>query len=100
MGGPIAILRGVAGTPYRFHWHVGDVGNTLITGETGSGKSLTAGFLIAMTTGRARIFALDFKRGWELLFRALEGKYQVLGGGQPHLAPLKTLSPTPRIWNS
>ena len=95
-GSPIAILRGVAGTPYRFHWHAGDVGNTLVTGETGSGKSLTVGMLIAMTTGRARIFALDFKRGWELLFRALEGRYAVLGDSQPHLAPLKTLSPTPK----
>lgn len=94
-GKPIAIFRGLAGTPYRFHWHVADVGNTLITGETGSGKSLLAGFLIAMTTGRARVFAFDYKRGWELLFRALEGSYAVLGNGQPHLAPLKALSPTP-----
>ena len=93
-GAPIAIFRGAAGTPYRFHWHVGDVGNTLVTGETGSGKSLLVGFLIAMTSGRARVFALDFKRGWELLFRALEGRYAVLGDGQPHLAPLKALSAT------
>jgi type IV secretion system protein VirB4 len=95
-GAPIAIFRGIGGTPYRFHWHVGDVGNTLITGETGSGKSLLAGFLIAMTTGRARVFAFDYKRGWELLFRALEGRYAVLGNGQPHLSPLKALDPTPK----
>lgn len=93
-GAPIAIFRGVAGTPHRFHWHHGDVGNTLITGETGSGKSLLTGFLIAMTVGRARVVALDFKRGWELLFRALEGSYAVLGDGQPRLAPLKALAPT------
>jgi type IV secretion system protein VirB4 len=93
-GGPIAIFRGVAGTPYFFHWHVGDVGNTLITGETGSGKSLLTGFLIAMTVGRARVFALDFKRGWELLFRALEGRYAVLGYGQPHLSPLSAPATT------
>lgn len=93
-GRPIAIFRGIAGTPYFFHWHVADVGNTLITGETGSGKSLLAGFLIAMTTGRARIFAFDYKRGWELLFRALDGRYSVLGNGQPHLSPLKALGLT------
>ena len=93
-GAPIAIFRGIAGTPYFFHWHVSDVGNTLITGETGSGKSLLTGFLIAMTTGRARIFAFDYKRGWELLFRALEGRYSVLGNGQPHLSPLKALTLT------
>jgi type IV secretion system protein VirB4 len=90
-GEAIALLRTTALTPYRFHWQVDGVGNTLITGETGSGKSLTAGFLIAMTAGRARIIALDYKRGWELLFRALEGSYAVLGDGEPHLAPLKAL---------
>lgn len=95
-GSPIAILRGAAGVPYRFSWQPeGDTnGNTLVTGESGSGKSLLVGMLIAMTTGRARIFALDFKRGWELLFRALGGSYAVLGDGQPHLSPLKALSAT------
>ena len=29
-GPPIAIFRTLAGTPYRFHWQVGDVGNTLV----------------------------------------------------------------------
>ena len=37
-GAPIALFRTSGGTPYRFHWHVGDVGNTLVTGETGSGN--------------------------------------------------------------
>jgi type IV secretion system protein VirB4 len=96
-GAPIAVLRTAAGTPYRFHWHVGDVGSTLITGETGSGKTLLASFLMAMTAGRARIFALDYKRGWELMIRALGGKYGVLGDGQPHLAPLKALPNTPKV---
>lgn len=97
-GPPIALLRTQAGTPFRFHWHPdgSDVGNTLITGETGSGKSLTAGFFLAMTAGRARVIALDFKRGWELLFKAMDGDYAVLGSGRPHLAPLKALSKTPR----
>jgi type IV secretion system protein VirB4 len=50
-GPPIAIFRTLAGTPYRFHWQVGDVGNTLITGATGSGKTTLAAFLLAMTAG-------------------------------------------------
>jgi type IV secretion system protein VirB4 len=95
-GEPIALLRTSGGTPYRFHWHVGDVGNTLVTGETGSGKSLLVGFLIAMTAARARIIALDHKRGWELLIRSMGGQYAVLGAGQPHFAPLKALEATPR----
>jgi type IV secretion system protein VirB4 len=95
-GAPIALFRTSGGTPYRFHWHVGDVGNTLVTGETGSGKSLLVGFLIAMTAARARIIALDHKRGWELLIRGMGGQYAVLGAGQPHFAPLKALDSAPR----
>ncbi len=95
-GEPIAVFRTTAGTPYLFHWHVGDVGNTLITGETGSGKSLLAGYLMAMTSGRARIFPLDYKRGWELLVRALGGRYSILGDGQAQLAPMKALRNTPK----
>jgi type IV secretion system protein VirB4 len=94
-GAPIAILRSRAGTPIRFHLHVDDVGNVLVTGETGSGKSLTTGFLIAMASGRARVIALDHKRGWELLIRSMNGTYAVLGAGQPSFAPLKALEPTP-----
>ena len=93
-GAPIAILRSRAGTPIRFHLHVDDVGNVLVTGETGSGKSLTTGFLIAMASGRARVIALDHKRGWELLIRSMNGQYAVLGAGQPSFAPLKALEPT------
>jgi type IV secretion system protein VirB4 len=95
-GAPIAIFRSRAGTPIRFHLHVEDVGNVLVTGETGSGKSLTTGFLIAMTSGRARVIALDHKRGWELLIRSMQGEYAVLGDGVPSFAPLKALDPTPK----
>jgi type IV secretion system protein VirB4 len=95
-GPPIAIFRTLAGTPYRFHWQVGDVGNTLITGATGSGKTTLAAFLIAMTAGRARVVALDHKRGWDLLVHRLGGDYAVLGAGEPHFAPLKALEATPR----
>ena len=95
-GPPICLFRSAAGTPFRFHWHVGDVGNTLVSGATGSGKTLLTAMLIAHTAGRARIVALDFKRGWEMLFRALGGDYAVLGDGQPHLAPLKALDASPK----
>lgn len=93
-GPEIALFRTLAGTPYRFHWHVGDVGNTLITGSTGSGKTTLVAFLIAMTAGRARIIGLDHKRGWKRLFERLNGDYAVLGEGEPHLAPLKAFYPT------
>jgi type IV secretion system protein VirB4 len=97
-GPPIAIFRTLAGTPYRFHWHGpgSDVGNTLVTGVTGSGKTTLVAFLIAMTASRARIVALDHKQGWRFLFDRMGGDYAVLGAGEPHFAPLKALAPSPR----
>ena len=95
-GPPIAIFRTLAGTPYRYHWQVGDVGNTLLTGAVGSGKTLLVAFLIAMTAGRARIVALDHKRGWDLLIHRMGGDYAVLGAGEPHFAPLQALDGSSR----
>jgi type IV secretion system protein VirB4 len=95
-GPPIALFRTLAGTPFWFHWHVGDVGNTLITGVIGAGKTLLTAFLIAMTAGRARIVALDHKRGWDFLIREMGGDYAVLGSKEPNFAPLKALDATSR----
>ncbi len=95
-GGPIALLRSIAGTPIRLHFHVGDVANVLVTGMTGSGKTTLVAALLAFVSGRARIIALDHKRGWEMLFRAMGGDYAVLGAGQPNFAPLKALEATPK----
>ena len=101
-GPPIATLRTMAGTPLAFHWHPpgSDVGNTLVTGATGAGKTLLTGTLLAMTAGRARIIALDFKRGWHLLIQEMRGDYAVLGEGRPNFAPLKGLDASRAIWNS
>ena len=97
-GPPIAIVRTLAGTPYRFHWHGpdSDVGNTLITGRTGSGKTTLVSGLIALTAGRARVVALDHKQGWRFLVDRMDGEYAVLGLGEPHFAPLKALDASPR----
>jgi type IV secretion system protein VirB4 len=98
-GNQIATLRTTGGTAYAFHWHDGEsasaVANTVVTGETGSGKTLASGFLISQTAGRAKIFALDHKRGWEILIRAMGGDYALLGEGRPNFAPLKALANTP-----
>jgi type IV secretion system protein VirB4 len=92
-GDPVAVFRSLAGTPIFFHWAVGLYanGNTLLTGEAGSGKSLATGFLIAMSSKVAGILALDNKRGWETLFRGMGAPYAVLGNGKPFFAPLKAL---------
>jgi type IV secretion system protein VirB4 len=102
-GEPIAILRTSGGTPYPFHWHDGEgddaVGGTLITGDTGSGKTAGAGYLISQTAGRANIIALDHKRGWHPLILHLGGHYTILGNGKPMFAPLRALDNTPNNLN-
>jgi type IV secretion system protein VirB4 len=99
-GGPIATFRTKAGTPYLFSWHpprsTDGNGNTLVTGRSGSGKTVTVSFLIAMTASRARVVALDHKRGWRFMIQRMGGDYGVLGNGAPHFAPLKALDPSPR----
>ncbi len=97
-GPPVALFRTLAGTPHAFHWQPqgSDVGSTLLTGASGSGKSLTTSFLLAMTAGRARVAGLDHKRGWYFLTRHMGGDYAVLGAGEPHFAPLKALDASPR----
>lgn len=94
-GPPIITFRTMAGSPFLFHWHVGDVGNTLITGVVGAGKTLLTGMLIAMTAGRARVVALDHKRGWDFLIHEMGGDYAVLGAGEANFAPLKALNGDP-----
>lgn len=97
-GPPIAIFRTLAGTPFGFFWHppMSDLGNTLITGAPGAGKTLLTGALLTLTAGRARIIALDHKQGWRFLLRELRGDYAVLGDGRPNFAPLKALDGSPR----
>lgn len=104
-GAPIVVTRSGGGTPYNLHWHDGEtdaaVGSTLITGETGSGKTTATGMMIACTAARilpqgGGVIGLDHKRGWNALFLAMGGNYAALGAGQPHLAPLKALTDTPR----
>jgi type IV secretion system protein VirB4 len=97
-GGPIVTLRTRAGTPWLFHWHppaTGGNGNTVVTGMPGAGKTTLIAMLISMTSGRARVIALDHKRGWDHLIRRLGGDYDVLGGGRSVFAPLRALSDTP-----
>jgi type IV secretion system protein VirB4 len=99
-GGPIAVLRTVAGTPFYFQWHPPGIGNananTLITGVSGAGKTVLTAFLLAMTTKAAGVIALDHKHGWETLFRGMGAPYGSLGGGRPVFSALKGLDNTPQ----
>jgi type IV secretion system protein VirB4 len=93
---PVAMLRTSGGTPFHLHLHSDGVGNALITGATGSGKTTFIGFLLCQAErSGAQIILWDKDKGLEALVRALDGAYLSLtnapglGSG---LAPLKRLT--------
>jgi type IV secretion system protein VirB4 len=92
-GPPVSILRSKTGSNVYVNWHVGKVGNTLIIGDTGSGKSLAANFLLSQSMKfwhkGLRIFFFDYKRGNEAFIRALGGHYIRVGQLESRLNPLQ-----------
>ncbi|MBL6748936.1 MAG: VirB4 family type IV secretion/conjugal transfer ATPase [Nevskia sp.] len=82
-GPAVTILETVSGTPYFFNFHDADIGNTLVVGATGTGKTALMGFLLAqaLRTG-CRIIYFDKDRGADLLIRALGGRYSIIRQGQ------------------
>ena len=96
-GKPVALFRTKGGTPYRYHFHVGDIGNTVMFGPTGSGKTTLLLFLLAQAekTGATIVF-FDKDRGGEILARAIGATYLVLPSGrETGMAPLRALSNKP-----
>ncbi|RWA98332.1 VirB4 family type IV secretion/conjugal transfer ATPase [Mesorhizobium sp.] len=85
-GLPITILETTSQTPYWFNFHQRDIGHFLVTGPTGSGKTVTLTFLLAQAmrvnpTPKAVFFDKD--RGAEILVRAIGGSYEVLSPETP-----------------
>lgn len=91
-GPPALIMRTTGGTAYNYHYHVGDTGNTFVTGRAGAGKST---FLGACVTQADRMGAttilFDKDRGLKMATLALDGIYLELRN-PTGLAPLKALS--------
>lgn len=81
-GEAVAVLETHTHSPYYFNFHHRDVGNTLIFGSMGSGKTALMGFLLAQSLkfGGKRI-VFDKDRGLEILVRALKGHYSVIKPG-------------------
>ncbi|RWC82901.1 VirB4 family type IV secretion/conjugal transfer ATPase [Mesorhizobium sp. M4B.F.Ca.ET.215.01.1.1] len=80
-GLPITILETTSQTPYWFNFHQRDIGHFLVTGPTGSGKTVALTFLLAQAmrvnpTPKAVFFDKD--RGAEIFVRAIGGSYEVL----------------------
>jgi type IV secretion system protein VirB4 len=104
-GRPIYRLRTSNGTAYDRGWHLRDVGHTLRIGPTGSGKSLSLGFDVAMLDplvgGQSGTqIVLDKDESNRIVVQALGGPYAVLRRGHPCTAPLRALPNTPdaRSW--
>jgi type IV secretion system protein VirB4 len=90
-GTPISVFPTAHGSSYRFSFHrrgTGEgeppAGHSLVLGETGSGKTVLASYLLtqAQRTG-TRIFVFDYRRGLEMVTRAMGGTYSVIESGMP-----------------
>lgn len=79
---PVTIFETLSGSPYYFNFHYKDVGNFLVFGATGSGKTVLVGFLIlqSMKFGGKRVI-FDKDRGLEILVKAMGGIYDRIKPG-------------------
>ncbi|NTA59808.1 VirB4 family type IV secretion/conjugal transfer ATPase [Agrobacterium tumefaciens] len=83
-GPAVSLLQTTSLTPYYFSFHKGEVGNFIVTGPTGSGKTSGLLFLFAQamrTKPQPRFAIFDKDRGAEIFVRACGGQYEVLRPG-------------------
>ncbi len=98
-GLPITILETTSQTPYWFNFHRRDIGHFLVTGPTGSGKTVVLAFLLAqafrISPAPKGVF-FDKDRGAEIFIRAIGGDYEVLTPGtQTGFNPLQLENTAP-----
>lgn len=81
-GDAVTVFQTLSGSPFYFNFHYKDVGNFLIFGAMGSGKTLLAGFLIlqSMKFGGKRVI-FDKDRGLEIMVHAMRGTYEIIKPG-------------------
>lgn len=85
-GLPITILETTSQTPYAFNFHQRDIGHFLVTGPTGSGKTVALTFLMAQAfrvDPAPRAVFFDKDRGAEIFIRAMGGTYEILSPSTP-----------------
>ncbi|MCJ9720005.1 VirB4 family type IV secretion/conjugal transfer ATPase [Agrobacterium sp. SHOUNA12C] len=85
-GPAVSLLQTTSMTPYFFNFHKGEVGNFVVTGPTGSGKTVALLFLLAQAMRarpQPRCAFFDKDRGGEIFIRACGGQYEVLQPGMP-----------------
>lgn len=82
-GLPVTLLKTGSQTPFWFNFHhPKDLGNTILIGPSGEGKTVLALFLLAQLEKHdvTRVY-FDKDRGAEIGIRAMEGKYSTLRKG-------------------
>ena len=80
-GPPLIVTRTDGATPFRLVTHIGDVGNTLVVGPIGMGKSVLLATLALQFRRYAgsRIFAFDMGRSMRATVLGLGGEHYDLG---------------------
>jgi len=80
-GPPLVVTRTEGGTPFRLVTHIGDVGNTLVVGPIGMGKSVLLATLALQFRRYAgsRIFAFDIGRSIRATVLGMGGEFYDLG---------------------
>lgn len=93
-GPAVTILKTVSKTPVYFNFHPSPasedstgkpyLGNTILIGKSGTGKTVALGFMLAQAQKYApTIVAFDKDRGMEIVIRAMGGRYLPLRIGEP-----------------
>jgi len=95
-GPAVTVLQTTNGQPYHFNFHathpaensLGEkaIGNTMVIGKSGTGKTALINFLLSQVqkiTPAPTIFFFDKDRGAEIFVRACGGNYLALDNGQP-----------------
>jgi type IV secretion system protein VirB4 len=95
-GDAVALLKTSSGAPYYFNYHRRDLGITLLTGQSGTGKTATQNFLGAQAEKfEATGIYFDVDRGSEIFVLANGGLYFPLKNNTPTGFNLFALEPTP-----
>ena len=92
----VTVLQTTNGQPYYFNFHathpgensLGEkaIGNTMVIGKSGTGKTALINFLLSQVQKfdpKPTIFFFDKDRGAEIFVRACGGNYMALDNGQP-----------------
>lgn len=95
-GDAVALLKTTSGAPYFFNYHKRDLAITLLTGQSGTGKTATQNFLSCMAEKFcATGIYFDKDRGSEIFILANGGKYFSLQTGKDTGFNLFSLENTP-----